>query len=153
MAVTAFLYGSFLSNALGGVAAGTAPNIDFLSDAIHVALVTSAYTPAQDTHDFWDDVVANEASGGGYTANGAALANKTLGYTAGTNVIKGDADDSAWAASTLTARYAVIYDRTPATDATRPLIGYVDFGADVSTTAGTLTISWNASGIFTITVA
>lgn len=153
MAVTALLYGSFLSNALGGVAAGTAPNIDYLSDDIRVALVANTYTPAQDTHDFWDDVVADEAAGAGYTANGAALATKTLAYTAGTNVIKGDADDTAWPASTVTARYAVIYDRTPASDATRPLIGYVDFGADVSTTAGTFTITWNASGIFTITVA
>lgn len=153
MAVTALLYGSFLSNALGGVAAGTAPNIDYLSDDIRVALVTNAYTPAQDTHDFWDDVVADEAAGTGYTANGAALGTKTLDYTAGTNVIKGDAADTSWAASTVTARYAVLYDRTPGADATRPLIGYVDFGADVSTTAGTFTITWSASGIFTITVA
>lgn len=153
MAVTALLYGSFLSNALGGVGAGTAPNIDWLSDDIRVALVANTYAPAQDTHDFWDDVVANEAAGTGYTANGQALTTKTLAYTAGTNVIKGDADDASWAASTVTARYAVIYDRTPGTDATRPLIGYVDFGADVSTTNGTFSIVWSASGIFTITVA
>lgn len=154
MAVTALLYGSFLSNALGGVSAGTAPNIDWLSDTIDVALVTSGYTPAQDTDDFWDDVAANEvANGNGYTTNGVALTTKTLAYTAGTNVIKGDADDVSWAASTITARYAVIYDRTPGSDATRPLIGYVDFGANQTTNNGTFQITWSASGIFTITVA
>ena len=31
-----------------------------------------------------------------------------------------------------------------------PLIAYIDFGADYSSSNGTFTIAWNASGIFTI---
>lgn len=58
-----------------------------------------------------------------------------------------DAADVAWPSSTLTARYCVIYDSTPATDATRPLIAYIDFGADASTTAATLTVQFDAVGI------
>jgi hypothetical protein len=47
----------------------------------------------------------------------------------------------------------VVYDSSPATDATRPLIAYVDFGADVTATAGDFTIQWDANGILTVTVA
>ncbi len=152
MAVTAYWYGQALLQALGSGTAGNAPNIDWLSDTIKVMLCTSTYVPNQDTHVFKSDVT-NEVTGTGYTATGATLANKTIGYTAGTNVIKLDADDTSWSTATITARYAVIYDATPATDATRPLLGYIDFGADVISTAGTFQITWDAAGIFTITPA
>jgi len=125
--------------------------VDWDSDTIKVALVTSAYTPNQDTHDYWDDVVSNEATGTGYTAGGATLGSKTVTYTSGTNVTAFDAADVSWTTSTITARYAVIYDDTPGTNATKPLIGYVDFGSDQSSSAGTFSIVWNASGIFTTT--
>jgi len=150
MAVTAYWYGQAIMQAFGSGSAGNAPNIDFLSDTIKVMLCTSTYTPAQDTHVFKSDVT-NEITGTGYTAGGATLGSKTLDYTAATNVIKFDGADVAWTSSTLTARYAVIYDDTPATDATKPLLGYVDFGADQSTVNGTFTITWDAAGILKIT--
>lgn len=127
--------------------------IDLLSDTIKVALTTSSYTPNQDTDDYFDDVT-DEVSGTNYTAGGATLANDTLTYTSGTNVMKYDGDDVSWASSTISnARTAVIYDATPASDATRPLIGYATFNADVSTSAGTLTITWDSAGILTLTAA
>jgi hypothetical protein len=153
MAVTAFWYGQAIMQAFGSGVAGNAPNIDFLSDTIKVMLCTSLYTPSQDTHVFHSDITNEVANGNGYTTGGATLANKTLGYTGATNVIKFDADDVAWAASTITARYAVIYDDTPATSETKPLLGYVDFGQNESTTNGTFTIAWNSGGILTITPA
>lgn len=141
------LYGSFLVKALN-------KEVDFDSDTIKVALLTNAYTPNQDTHDYFDDVVANEvAATGGYTAGGITLANKAITYDSGTNVIKLDADDVTWSASTITARYAVVYDDTPATNATKPLIGYVDFGSDQSSSSGNFTITWDATGIVRITIA
>jgi hypothetical protein len=153
MAVTAFWYGQAIMQAFGSGSAGGAPNVDWLSDTIKVSLHTSSYTPNQDTHVFKSDLTNEVASGGGYTTGGATLANKTAGYTAGTNVIKLDADDTVWTTSTITAHYAVIYDDTPATDATKPLLGYVDFGADVVSSAGNFTITWAAGGIFTVTPA
>jgi hypothetical protein len=153
MTVSAKWFGQAIMQAFGSGSAGNNPNIDYLSDTINVMLCTNAYTPNQDTHVFKSDVTNEVASGGGYTTGGKALTTKTLGYTGATNVIMFDADDVSWAASTITARYAVIYDNTPATDATRPLLGYVDFGADVSTTNGTFTITWDAAGLFTITPA
>jgi hypothetical protein len=126
---------------------------DFDTNTMKVALVTSSYTPNQDTHQYWSDVVANEASGTGYTATGATLASKTIVYDGATNKTTLDAADVSWAASTVTARYAVLYDATPGTDATRPLYCYVDFGSNQSSSAGTFTISWSASGIMTVTMA
>ena len=151
MAVTAFWYGKAILNAFGGETAGESVAIDYLSDTIKVSLHTSTYVPAQDTDEFFS-AATNEVSGTGYTAGGATLANKTLGYTAGTNVIKFDADDTSWATSTITARIAVIYKDT-GTPSTSPVMGYVDFGADVISSGGTFQITWNAAGILTITPA
>jgi hypothetical protein len=140
------LYGNFVVKSFN-------KEIDWDSDTIKVALITNAYTPDQDAHDYYDDVVANEVTGTGYTAGGNTLANKTNTYSSATNVIVLDADDTTWASSTITARYAVIYDATPATNATRPLIGYVDFGSDQSSSNGNFTITWDATGIVRVTVS
>lgn len=141
MAVTAKMYtNSFVSvfNA----------EIDILADDIRVALCTSSYTPNQDTHNYFDDIT-NEVTGTGYTADGALLGSKT--NTAASGVYTFDAADTTWTSSTITARYAILYKDT-GTASTSPLIGYVDFGGDVSSTSSDLTIQWNASGIFYITV-
>jgi hypothetical protein len=139
------MYGQFLAKALN-------KEIDFDTDDIRVMLTSSAYTPNQDTHAYKSDVT-NEVTGTGYTAGGQALTSKTVTYDATNNVIVLDAADTTWASSTVTARYAVIYDNTPATDATKPLLGYVDFVSDQSSTNGNFTITWDATGIFRITVA
>lgn len=140
------LYGSFLAKALN-------KEIDWDSDDIRVALVSASYTPNQDTHDYFDDVVANEVTGAGYTAGGAALGSRTLTYDSANNVTVLDAADTVWSNSTITARYAVIYDNSGATNAQKALIGYVDFGSDQSSTNGNFTITWDATGIVRLTVA
>jgi hypothetical protein len=145
MAVSAKLYGLALQSAFN-------KEIDWDSDAIKVMLCTSAYVPDQDTHRYKSSVT-NEVTGTGYTAGGAALTSPTFTYTAATNVLMLDAADTSWSGATITARYAVIYDSTPSTDATRPLIAYVDFGADVTSTNSTFQITWDAAGIVSITAA
>lgn len=152
MAATAFWFGNAIANAFGSTSGGGAPNIDFLSDAIKCMLTTSAYTPNQDTHQFKSDVT-NEVVGTGYTATGVTLATKALTYTGGSNTIMFDADDAVWTSSSFTARYAVVYDATPGSDATRPLIMFIDFGSDVTVSAGTFTIQFNAAGIATVVVS
>ena len=140
------LYGQFLAQALN-------KEIDWDTDTIKVALLSNAYTPDQDAHNYFDDVATYEVTGVGYTAGGNTLANKTNAYNGATNTIVLDADDTTWSSSTITARYAAIYDATPATNATKPLIGYVDFGSDQSSSNGNFTITWDATGIVRITVA
>lgn len=139
------LYGNFLLKALN-------KEVDFDSDTIKVALLTSSYTPNQDTHDYFNDVSSAEVTGTGYTAGGATLASKTATYDAGTNVIVLDAADITFSSSTITARYAVVYGST-GTASTSPLIGFVDFGSDQSSTNGNFTITWDSTGIVRITVA
>jgi hypothetical protein len=144
MAVTAKWYGQALLKALN-------KEIDFDTDVIKVMLCTSAYVPDQDAHVYKDVSVTSEVTGTGYTAGGATLASKTIGYTAATNIVALDAADVTWASSTITARYAVIYDDSPASN--KPLLAYVDFGADQSSNNGNFTITWDANGILKITVA
>ena len=146
MAVTAKLYGKFFSSL-------TNKEIDLNSDTIKVALCTSSYTPDQDAHDYYNDLTNEVANGNGYTTGGATLGTPTFTYTGASNTFTFDGDDVSWSSSTITARYAIIYDSTPGSGATNPLICYVDFGADVSSTASTFSITWNASGIFTTTVS
>lgn len=145
MAVTSTLYGQIglkLAN----------KEIDWDTDNIKVMLCTSSYVPSQDNHVYKSDVTNEIAATGGYSTGGLLLANKTTSYTAGTNTCKFSADASTWATSTITARYAVIYSAT-GVDGTSPLIAYIDFGQDFSSTNGNFTITWNTNGIFTMTVA
>jgi len=144
MAVSAKMYGNALLKALN-------KEVDWDTDAIKVMLCTSSYVPDQDAH-IYKSSVTNEVTGTGYTAGGATLGSKTITYTAGTNTITLDAADTSWSSATITARYAVIYVST-GTDATSVLLGYVDFGQDMTATNGTFQITWDAAGIFTITAA
>ena len=144
MAITSYMYGN---NVLGAFN----KEIDWDTDTIKVALLTSTYTPSQ-AHNFYDDLTNEVANGNGYTTGGATLANKTQAYTEGTGVTKFDADDSAWTASTFTFRYAAVYVAT-GNSATSRLIGYVNFGADITIVSGTVTIPWAATGLFTFTNA
>lgn len=144
MAVTAKVYGLAMKSMLN-------KEIDYDSDTIKVMLCTSSYTPNQDTHQYKSSVT-NEITGTGYTAGGATLASKTVTYDGGTNTLTLDCADPQWTASTLTARYAVFYDST-GTDSTSPLICYWDFGADVSSSSGTFTLTIDAAGLLTLTTA
>ena len=112
-------------------------------------LTTNTYSPNQDTHDYKNDVT-NEVSGTGYVATGTELTTRVNTNT--NNVVKFDGDDTQWTSSTITARRAVLYNTIGlSTDATRPLMSWVDFGQDESSSSGTFKIVWNASGVSTIT--
>jgi hypothetical protein len=117
---------------------------DTTADRFKVMLVTSSYTPDFGTHDFKADVT-NEVVGTGYSADGESLSSVTLTQSGGT--ITFDADDVTWTSSTITARGAVVYDNTLVD---QPLICYIDFGADKSSSSGDFVLSFNASGIFTL---
>lgn len=116
--------------------------IDLEGDTIKVMLTTSSYTPAA-THNVKGDVT-NEVSGTGYTAGGATLSGKAVTQAATT---KWDATDVTWSSSTITARYAVIWDDTIATD---DLLICLDFGSDKTSSGGDFTIQFDAAGIVTI---
>ena len=136
------LYGVTFLNALNNSLAIDLD--DTTADRFKVMLVTSAYTPDFGTHDFKADVT-NEVSGTGYTAGGESLTSVTLTQSAG--VITWDAADVTWASSTITARGAVVYDDSLTND---PLLCYIDFGADKTSSLGDFAVAFNASGVFTL---
>lgn len=92
------------------------------------------------------------AGANGYTTGGQALANVAVS-TVTTNDAKFDADDVTWTASggNLTASYGILFNDTDAND---PPLAFIDFGGSQTAGDGTqFKIVWNASGIFTFTVA
>lgn len=125
--------------------------IDLDTDSFVVALLGAGYTPSVNVDDTWSDISANQITGTGYTAGGAALTSVTVTRSGGT--VTFDAADVSWTSSTITAKYAVIAKKAGASlTGTDLLLGYVELetGGTVSTTNGTLAIQWNASGIFTL---
>lgn len=133
----------------GGDASGDGP-MDLLSDTIKLTLHTSTYTPNQSTNETKSDASNELSTAGGYTAGGVTLGSKT--FTSSSLVTTFDAADSSWTGLSVTFRYGVIWDDTPTSPAD-PLISYVDTGGDQTLSSTDLTFQWNASGIFTITVA
>ena len=112
--------------------------IDFDTDAFKMMLVTSSYTAAK-TH-MKRNAVTNEVSGTGYTAGGNAAA---------ATVTKDDANSrvditfaiTSWTSSTITARAGVIYKNRGGASSADELVGYVDFGSDISSTSGTFSVT------------
>lgn len=116
------------------------------SHLVYVALLTSSHAFNAD-HNYWTTISANEVSGTGYTANGQALANKAVTQDDTDDEGVFDADDTTWASSTITARFAVLYDNTLTT---KDLICCFDFSSDQSSSNGNFTIQWAAEGIINI---
>jgi hypothetical protein len=139
MAVTATKYDNLADHVWKG--------LNFSSDTIKVTLHTASYTPNAATHDFYNDVSAEVATGNGYTTGGETLGSKTVGTVALGTI---DGADITWTfTASKTFRYAVMR-KDSGVDSTSPLICYVDFGADI-TVAVPFTLQWNASGIVDIT--
>ena len=143
MAVTISLYNH--------TAARFASGANAVGDTYKVKLLTAATFDA--THTTLTATGGTEATTGtGYTAGGATLSNVAV-TTVTTNDAKFDADDASWTASSgpIAAEFAIIYNDTDADD---PPVAFIDFDGSQSAGDGTdFLIVWNASGIFTWTVA
>ena len=124
---------------------------DLDTHVFKLALFTSTHTPAL-TDTTFSALTNQVATAFGYTAGGATLGTVTWAQTTGTATF--DAADVTWTAAggSITARYAVLYNSTVA--AAGDLVGYIlldNTPADVTVTdTNTLTVQWNASGIFTL---
>jgi len=126
-------------------------SIALLTDDIRVMLITSAYTPNANDDFISDGARAAELSGAGYTANGEALASKTIVEDDPNNRAEFDSADNTFTGIDAgTAAAAVIYKNT-GVDTTSTLIAYIDSGGfPIVTNGGDLTITWNAEGIYQI---
>lgn len=88
----------------------------------------------------------------GYTTGGQALTGVAV-TTVTTNDAKFDADDLTWSASggSIAAAYGILYNDSDTDD---PPLAFIDFDGTETAGSGTdFKIVWNASGIFTFTVA
>jgi len=84
----------------------------------------------------WPTTVGSEVTDGGVTWE-----------CVGTGVTVLDANDPSWSNSNITARYVAIVDRSPGSDATRPLIGLIDQGAAVTSVNAAWGVTFNAQGL------
>ncbi len=117
--------------------------VDMDSDTFKVALLDDNHSFTS-TDDTWADVSANEVSATGYTAGGGTLDNPSITEA---DPFKWDADDETWTITgSMTAYHAVIYD----TSNSDSLVCSIDFGEEKTATDGDFKITWNASGIITI---
>lgn len=103
------------------------------ADVYKIALFTSASTMDKNTTAY---AVTNEVSGAGYTAGGATLAGFTVTLFTDTAVLDWTTDPT-WPTSTITGRYALIYNSSRANKA----CVVVDLGADTTSTNGTFTVA------------
>jgi len=124
-----------------------------------LALVSSAWTPANSTDEVWADVSANElANGNGYTTGGAAATAVTLNQTSGTVKFTLTFASPTWTASGTGIpawRRMVLYYSGTLNSKVNPLIAHAlgdSTPADIPLTSSgnTITITANASGIITI---
>ncbi len=74
--------------------------------------------------------------------------NDVIWAECGRAVVVFTCDAVAWTSSTITARYAVVVNRTPGTDATRGLIAIADLGQNESTSNNTFTVTPSGLGLF-----
>ncbi len=127
---------------------------DLDGDTFSLILITTLPTAAQATPDRAD--FTEVTAGGGYTAGGIAL---TTTYTEVGGVATFDSSTNpSWTASAgsptnIVAGLLVNDTHVGTNDA----IGYIDLTTDAGTTpislvAGDITVTWNASGVFTVTV-
>ena len=70
----------------------------------------------------------------------------------GSSLLVLDCADLSWSSSTISATGLVVYDST-GTSSTSVLLGYIDFGATVSSTAGTFSYTVDTQGLLIIPIA
>lgn len=127
--MASLIYNSALYDGLTGA-------IDYDTDTFKCMLVTSAYTPNKDTHTKRSNVT-NEVSASGTYAAGGGTATVTV-----TNDTANDRQDISLGAvsftgATITARAAVYYKSRGGASSADELVAYIDFGSDITSTAGT----------------
>jgi len=121
--------------------------IDFENDTINVLLVDTNHT-FDKTHDFVDDIVANEASGTGYARK--TLANASIALDAANDRVEFDADNPSYTALDAGTIAAAIVFKQVTNDADSPLIAQIDF-ADLVTNGSDVELQINSEGLFYVT--
>lgn len=148
--MSSFIYNSYKAYLLSGYA------IRLNSDPIYVALMRSSLTPDLNglSQKVFTQVASNECTGQvGYTGRGKQITSPSITVTTGSNYATFSSSvDLTWGGSTITASGAVVYASgtfgSPAIN--DPLIAYIDFGNNLTSSLGDFTIQFAAAGIVRI---
>lgn len=122
------------------------------ADDVKIAICDNTVAPTQTTATPALGDFTQVGTAGSYTSGGTSLGSLgTLVTQSGAVMTFDSATNPTWtqnASNDTDAYWGIIYNDTDAGDAA---IAYLDLGGPVDMSAGALTITWNASGIFTIT--
>lgn len=144
------VFNSFFGRILGDDSiVGTAINLK--TDTIKGSLHTSSWVPDIDADEFWSHVDNEVASSGTYTAGIAGGVTLTMSISTDDTDNEGvvDATDVSITSATITARYFV-FRKDTGVAATSPVLWYLDFVTNQTSTAGTFAITFAAEGILNI---
>ena len=124
------------------------------SDDIKVAILDNTAAPAAGTATPALGDFTQVGAAGSYTTGGTSIGDwgTVWSEAAGTGTMD-SATNPTWtqnASNDTDAYWGLIYNDTQAGD---PAVAYVELGGPVDMSAGSLTITWNASGICTLTAA
>lgn len=127
------VYNSFMRDIATGA-------VDCDTDTFKMMLVTSTYAPSKSHSRRSPDITNEVAVGNGYAAGGNACT-LTVGTTNNsTNSVDINFSVANWTNATITARGGVIYKST-GTPSQDPLVGYVDFLSNITSTNGTFAVT------------
>jgi len=113
-----------------------------------LALISDSATPNFDTMEYWEDLVANEVTGTGWSAGGVALTGTELTVSSGVLVF--DASDISVPNTTIEDAMAAVLRTNSGGNDQDQLVLLSDFVNPVSTSNGTFGIAWHANGILRI---
>ncbi len=117
---------------------------------IKCMLVNDTYSFDAETHQTKSDITG-EITGGGYTAGGKEITNRSVILKPEEYASIYEGDDVRWPNSTITTAGAVIY-RDTGDASTSELILFIDFEGNKSTDNSEFAIVWSAYGVFVIYV-
>jgi hypothetical protein len=143
------------TNGLLGFYKGDMKWLTSAGSTFKVMLLTSSYTVDQDADIFLDDIQTNEvAASGDYSAGGATLTTTDPTVDVASNEIRFAANATTVFTGVTWAdvKHYVVYQAT-GTAGTSRLICYQTFTDVQVATAGTLTITYGATGIFKSTAS
>lgn len=122
------------------------------ADDVKLAICDNTVAPTQTTATPALGDFTQVGTAGSYTAGGTSIGTWGALITQSGAVATADsATNPSWAqhaSNDTDAYWGILYNDTDASDSA---FAYVDLGGPVDMSAGDLTVTWNASGIFTIT--
>jgi len=121
--------------------------VDWSNDTIKWMIIDNVTAPSAATHDYINDLSANEVSGTGYTAGGETLGARTITGTTTVNVDVPDTVIAQNAGGFSDGYYAVLY-KDSGVESTSIIIGFVPLTGPVGNVSGALTLQIDAGGLF-----